>query len=45
MKKSYCIKCNKYKKYHTFFIKTLVLSIACDRYSSNYEKFIKEVIN
>ena len=48
MKKIYCSKCNKYKKFKNpkisyIFDKTLVLSIVCDKCSSKDEKvFIEE---
>ena len=46
MKKSFCIKCNTYRKilknpkYLIIFDKTLVLSIICDKSVSNDEKNI-----
>ena len=47
MKKIYCIKCNKYRSLKTpnisyIFDKTLVLSIICDKCSSEEENIFKE---
>ena len=47
MGKTYCIKCNKYRKFknskHSFvFDKTLVLSIICNKLDSKDSKVFKE---
>ena len=47
MKKIYCIKCNKYRKFKNpkisyIFNKTLVLSIICDKCGSKDEELFKE---
>ena len=47
MKKIYCIKCNKYSSLKNpnisyIFDKTLVLSIICDKCSSEEENIFKE---
>ena len=47
MKKIYCINCNKYRKFKNskisyIFDQTLVLSIICNKCSSNDEKIFKE---
>ena len=43
MKKIFCVKCNKYRKFKSpkisnIFYKILVLSIICSNYDSNYKK-------
>ena len=45
--KSYCIKCNKYRKFKKpkisyIFDKTLVVFIICGEFGSSYEKISKE---
>ena len=46
MKKMYCIKFNKFKKFKKLWIyvfdKTLVLCIICGKCGSNYEKVFRE---
>ena len=47
MKKIYCIKCNKYRKFRKpkmYYVinKALVFSMTCDKCGSIYEKIFKE---
>ena len=47
MKKAYCIKCNKYRKFKipkisSIFKKVLIHSVICDKHCCNYEEIFKQ---